>query len=81
MPVLPSYRNQSIDLHRKSINWFLYDGNIGIKLVNMISITLPAWKVSEYGVYLIRIFVYSDWIRIFSPNTGKYGPEKLPKHL
>ena len=30
MPVLPSYRNQSIDLHRKSIDWFLYEGNSGI---------------------------------------------------
>ena len=30
MPVLPSYRNQSIDLHSKSIDWFLYEGNTGI---------------------------------------------------
>ena len=21
---------------------------------------------------------YGDWISIFSPNTGKYGPEKTP---
>ena len=27
--VLPSYRNQSIDLHSKSIDWFLYEGNTG----------------------------------------------------
>ena len=27
VPVLPSYRNQSIDLHSKSIHWFLYEGN------------------------------------------------------
>ena len=27
MPVSPSYRNQSIDLLCKSIDWFLYDGN------------------------------------------------------
>ena len=25
MPVLPSYGNQSIDLHNKSIDWFLYE--------------------------------------------------------
>ena len=25
--MLPSYRNQSIDLHSKSIDWFLYEGN------------------------------------------------------
>ena len=27
--VLPSYRNQSIDLQSKSIDWFLYEGNTG----------------------------------------------------
>ena len=27
MPVFPSYRNQSTDLHSKSIDWFLYEGN------------------------------------------------------
>ena len=30
MPVLPSYRNQSIDLLWKSTDWFLYEGNTGI---------------------------------------------------
>ena len=27
--VLPSYRNQSIDLLCKSIDWFIYEGNTG----------------------------------------------------
>ena len=27
--MFPSYRNQSVDLQRKSTDWFLYDGNIG----------------------------------------------------
>ena len=27
VPVLPSYRNQSIDLLCKSMDWFLYKGN------------------------------------------------------
>ena len=30
MPVLPSYKNQSLDLLRKSIDWFLYEGNTDI---------------------------------------------------
>ena len=30
MPVLLSYRNQSIDLHSKLIDWFLYEGNTDI---------------------------------------------------
>ena len=29
MPVLLLYRNQSIDLQSKSIDWFLYEGNTG----------------------------------------------------
>ena len=29
VPVLPSYRNQSIDLLCKSIDWFLHEGNTG----------------------------------------------------
>ena len=30
MPVFPPYRNQSIDLLCKSIDWFLYESNTGI---------------------------------------------------
>ena len=43
-----------------------------------------AWKLSVFGVFLVRIFPYSGWIRrnakyisVFSPNAGKYGLEKL----
>ena len=30
VPMLPSYRNQSIDFLCKSFDWFLYEGNAGI---------------------------------------------------
>ena len=30
MPVLPSYGNQSIDLHSKSIDWFLYECKLAL---------------------------------------------------
>ena len=47
--------------------------------------TLTMWKVSNGDFFLVCIFLYSDWIRrfteifpVFSPNTGKYGPEKTP---
>ena len=30
-PVLPLYRNQSTDLCSKSMGWFLYNGNTGLK--------------------------------------------------
>ena len=41
-----------------------------------------AWKVSVFGVILVRIFPHSDRIRtdteylsVFRPNVGKSGPE------
>ena len=43
------------------------------------------WNVSKYGVFLVRIFLHSNWIRrdtkylsVFTLNAGKYGPEKTP---
>ena len=30
------------------------------------------------GFFLVCIFSYSEWIRIFSPNMGKCGSEKTP---
>ena len=45
------------------------------------SITLRE-KSPNMELFLVRIFLYSDWIRrdteylfVLSPNTGKYGPE------
>ena len=42
-------------------------------------------KCPNKEFFLVRIFLHSDWIRrdteyisVFSPNTGKYGPEKTP---
>ena len=55
--------------------WFL-------PLIFIFLMTLTAWKMSVFGVFLVRIFLHSDWIRrhnlsVSSPDTGKYGPEKL----
>ena len=42
-------------------------------------------KCPNTELFLVRIFLYSDWIRrftpqisVFRPNTGKYGPEITP---
>ena len=47
-------------------------------------LNITAWKLSVFGIFLVRILPHSDWIRrdiillsVFSPNTGKYGLEKL----
>ena len=46
--------------------------------------TITAGKLSVFGVFLVRIFPHSDWMLrhtphfpVFSPNTGKHGPETL----
>ena len=42
------------------------------------------WKASVFGAILVLIFPNLDWVRrdteylsVFSPNAGKYGPEWL----
>ena len=49
-----------------------------------LTIIITAWEVSVFGIFLVRIFPYSDlmqtdkeYLSVFSPNMGKYGPEKL----
>ena len=49
-----------------------------------VKIPLNAWKVSVFGVCLVRILSHSDWmpkdtpyLSLFSPNAGKQEPEKL----
>ena len=60
-------------------------GDVKMRIVNLSYSGVTAWKVSKYEVFFGRIFLYSDWIRrftqlifVFSPNTGKYGPEITP---
>ena len=52
--------------------------------LNLLDISITTWKMSVFGVFLVRIFPHLDWIRrgtpylsVFSPNTGKYTPDKL----
>ena len=35
MPILPSYKNQSVGLHNKSMDWFLYESNTSICRVKL----------------------------------------------
>ena len=58
MPVLPSDRNQSIDLLCKSINWFLYEGKTGTSWVNGITLLLPS------------LFVYAGNINCYWVNRS-----------
>ena len=58
MPELPSYRNQSIDLHIKSIDWFLYEGN-----------TKPNSYMKVDAIKEIRTFLLVlSWFELFQWN-------------
>ena len=53
MPVLHSYRNQLIDLHSKSIDWFLYEGNTGTSWVKdtFIPSTIIEWNKLDSNIH------------------------------
>ena len=62
--MLPSHRNQSIDLLCRSIDWFLYEGNTGILWVNR-SID---WFLYEGNTGIL-------WVKVF--NFPAIGTEHL----
>ena len=43
-----------------------------LKSFSKVNLTFTAWKVSKYGV------ISGPYFSVFSPNTGKYGPEITP---
>ena len=59
---------------------------ISTRILGIRSLTLTLReKYPNTEFFLVRIFPHSDWIRrdtpylsVFSPNVGKYGPEKTP---
>ena len=70
MPVLTSYRNQSMDLLCKSIDWFLYEGKTGIYWV-------------DHGVLsLFYQRVTGRTLQVWVPDSGRVPSEvsnrKLP---
>ena len=46
-----SYRNQSIDLHPKSMDWFLYDNGLHVKRVN----------IKGYMMYDVLFYFVISW--------------------
>ena len=62
--------------------WFPY---ITCDMATRTSIVPHCEKGVRIWSFLVRTFPHSDWITrftkyisIFSPNSGKYGPEKIP---
>ena len=54
-------------------NWIWVEITMSAQLIEKSSpdsfIIVTAWKVSKYGV------ISGPYFAVFSPNTGKYGPE------
>ena len=76
MLLLPSYRNQSIDLLCKSIDWSVYEGNIGIWWVNLSFCTKKISGSLFFLNYLIFVVILTDYNvnlvdRIKFKNTQK----------
>ena len=74
MPLLPSYRSQSIDLLCKSTDWFLYEGDTGTWWFNKTQLTnsdFPKNSVnsSKFGLNSIRLFASKVWQMV--PMTMK----------
>ena len=53
--MLLAYKNQSIDLQSKSIDWFLYEGNTGICWVKNLLVSLKALAVQNAFVAKMEI--------------------------
>ena len=55
-------------------------------MINVLAVAATAWKMSKYGVFSALYFPafglntkrYFLSLSVFSPNAGKYGPEKTP---
>ena len=74
------------DSKNKIIDQYVFTAITIRSLINVssISVSNTAWKVSVFGVFLVCISPDLDWIRrdiphlsLFSPNAGKYEPEKF----
>ena len=66
MPMFPSYRNESTDLYCKSIDWFLYVGNTGMKKAKKCSAIVSIF-------YQIHVIVSLYWVLFgIMINSTKY---------
>ena len=53
---------------------------LSFSLISVLFNQILREKNQSIDLFLVCIFLYSNWIQPekFSPNTGKYGPEKTP---
>ena len=66
MPMLHLYRKQSIDLQWKSVNWFLYERNIGLIWVNKAVTIMSIEKlIASFVVFIVNLEHISHLFLVF----------------
>ena len=65
MLVLHLYRNQSIDLHSKPIDWFLYKANTGIKWVYA---STPEKKEKDLWLRILKVRLKLNFMSVQNCN-------------
>ena len=72
------------EFHKKNLSELLTQDDIEISSSNYLNMPLRE-KCPNTELFLVRIFLYSDWIwrdtpylSVFSSNTWKYGLEMTP---
>ena len=89
-----SYRNQFIDFGPKSIDWFLYDRDLRLERVIEFLVYAITFRfdfvahhkilcnlsISTWIYHCVKSVQFSSgpYFPSFSPNVGKYGPERPP---
>ena len=63
---------QTTSEHRYKEDMYLGTYEISTMELSLVGIFSNPWKVSKYGVFS------GPYFPVFSPNTGKYRPEKTP---
>ena len=62
--------------------YFMWNLGRNETVIRVYIILYTAWKVSKYGVFFGPYFpvfgLNTEIYGVFSPNAGKYGPEKTP---
>ena len=57
------YRNQSVDLHFKLINWFLYDWSFGhyekVKMKDPLVLAFSLWTVIDFALEKVLIGIFA----------------------
>ena len=74
-----SYRNQSIDLLPKSMDWFLYDNGLRYERVKLEHRSLFK-KVKSQSILVLYITVKIGWVELTNSVNGRVGHDHFIQH-